>query len=210
MRKLLFVLVSVGAISLFSSCANMTGSGRENPSLVNPYPKGTIEHFQAEREYLYTYNSWMNRKAYELAQPSETSITICISSQRGFLKKGDHILIDYPISSGKENYETPLGTYKILEKKADKRSNVYGKIYDEYGDLLNPDVDIREYELQPGEKFEGADMPYWMRMTWDGVGHHVGLTPRHPSSHACVRGHHQIMPLVFEKVQTGTLIHVIE
>jgi len=209
-RFFLLTVAFCSVLPIFTSCTTLSTSSSENPSHTNPYPAGSIEHFQASREYLHTYNSWVNQKAYEALKPSETSITISVSAQRGFLKKGDQTIIDYPISSGKTHYETPLGSYKILEKKADKKSNVYGKIYNENGEVVNEDADIREVKLQQKERFEGAKMAYWMRMTWDGVGHHVGLTPRHPASHSCVRGHHKIMPLVFEKVQLGTIINIIE
>jgi len=210
MKNILLTITLLGATSLTMSCATLNGNNVGKSALTNPYQPGTLEHFQANRDYLYTYNSWVDRAAYDTLQPHETSVTISVSTQRGFLKKGDQVIIDYPISSGKENYETPLGTYKILEKTQNKRSNVYGKIVNQFGEVLNEDADIRETKLQPGEIFEGAEMPYWMRLTWDGIGHHVGLTPRYPASHACIRGHHQIMPLVFDKVQLGTKVHIIQ
>jgi hypothetical protein len=49
-------------------------------------------------------------------------------------------------------------------------------------------------------------MHYWMRLTQDGVGHHIGPVRRYPASHACVRGPRQIIPLVFSKVKEGSCV----
>jgi hypothetical protein len=45
-----------------------------------------------------------------------------------------------------------------------------------------------------------------MRLTNDGVGHHIGPVLRHPASHACVRGPSGIIPIVYSKVKEGTRV----
>jgi hypothetical protein len=47
-------------------------------------------------------------------------------------------------------------------------------------------------------------MRYWMRLTHDGVGHHIGPVKRYRASHACIRGPSATMPIVFSKVKEGT------
>jgi hypothetical protein len=61
-----------------------------------------------------------------------------------------------------------------------------------------------------GGKFVGAPMRYWMRLTWDGVGHHIGPLPRsrRAASHACIRGPSAIMPIIYGKVKIGTPVTV--
>jgi hypothetical protein len=45
-----------------------------------------------------------------------------------------------------------------------------------------------------------------MRLTQDGVGHHIGPVRRYPASHACVRGPAKTIPIVYEKVKEGTCV----
>jgi hypothetical protein len=51
-------------------------------------------------------------------------------------------------------------------------------------------------------------MKYWMRLTNDGVGHHIGPVRRYPASHACVRGPSKTIPTVYSKVKEGTRVEI--
>jgi hypothetical protein len=117
--------------------------------------------------------------------------------------------MDYPICSGIKSRPTPTGTFYILEKVVDKCSNRYGKYYDAAGDVVNGNADAILDPLPEGGRFEGAQMHYWMRLTQDGVGHHIGPVRRYPASHACVRGPSKTIPIVYSKVKAGTCV-VIE
>ena len=112
-----------------------------------------------------------------------SSIRISLEMQRGFLMNGDEVAIDYPISSGIPSRPTPPGTYYILEKIVDKHSNKYGKIYDASGEVVNSDADSTLDAIPEGGRFQGAAMRYWMRLTNDGVGHHIGPLPRAAAPH---------------------------
>jgi len=53
-------------------------------------------------------------------------------------------------------------------------------------------------------------MPYWMRLTWDGVGMHVGkFKKRTRSSFGCIRVYEKAQLLIFAKTQLGTEIEVV-
>jgi len=207
MKFLPQILLSTTLLLLMSCADNSTYS---NAAYSNPYPSGTLEYFQAEKNYKYTYDVWTNKPAYEKLQPWESSLVISLTDQRALLMKGSQVIIDYPICSGKEEYPTPPGRYRILEKTEDKVSTLYGKVLNEADEVINDDADIREVELKPGERFEGVAIPYWMRLTWDGVGHHVGIVHRDPASHSCVRGTKEMMPKIFAKVQVGTPVLIVE
>ncbi len=140
--------------------------------------------------------------------PDAARIKIDTSLQRGFLLHGEQVVIDYPICSGRKTHPTPKGVYKVLEKKVEKSSNRYGRIYDAEGKLVNGDADIRIDEVPEGGKFVGAPMPYWMRLTNDGIGHHVGTVKRYPASHGCIRGPQKVIPYIFKRVQMGSEIMV--
>lgn len=214
--SLLSIAASVLALIL-ASCANnpatagADGKPADTPSKpVNPFPPGTYDHFKAEPEYPKTMKVWKNEELLSQTNSGNSRIVVSLSSQRAFLLKGDEVVIDYPVSSGRSSHPTPAGSYKILEKLKDKASNAYGKIYDADGKVVNSDADSRRHTVPEGGKFVGAPMPYWMRLTWDGVGHHIGTIPssRRPVSHACIRGPRAVMPIVFSKVKVGTVVSV--
>jgi len=54
-------------------------------------------------------------------------------------------------------------------------------------------------------------MPYWMRLTWDGVGMHVGEFPKRTRcSFGCVRVFHEAQPWIYNKTLIGTRVTVFE
>ena len=96
----------------------------------------------------------------------------------------------------------------LLEKIVDKHSNKYGRMYDAEGNMIDGDANAFEDEVPEGGKFAGAPMKYWMRLTWDGVGHHIGNVKRYPASHACVRGPRKTMPVIYSKLALGSTVIV--
>ena len=84
---------------------------------------------------------WKNEELLSQTNPGNSSIKISLEKQRGFLMNGEEIVMDYPICSGIPSRPTPVGTFYILEKTVDKKSNKYGRIYDAAGDVVNSDAD---------------------------------------------------------------------
>ncbi len=164
--------------------------------------------FTEREDYPKTSLFWRDVKLYDTVDADDTHIKINTKIQRGFLMAGDQIVIDYPICSGRKTHPTPGGLYKILEKKEDKESNRYGRIYDAEGKLVNGDADILMDDVPEGGEFKGAPMAFWMRLTNDGIGHHIGPVKRYPASHGCIRGPRKVVPLVFAKVDKGTKVIV--
>jgi hypothetical protein len=171
-------------------------------------PEGSHAHFALREDYPKTSDYWKDKELYGQMTPDAARIKIDTSLQRGFLLHGEQVVIDYPICSGRKTHPTPKGVYKVLEKKVEKSSNRYGRIYDAEGKLVNGDADIRIDEVPEGGKFVGAPMPYWMRLTNDGIGHHVGPVKRYPASHGCIRGPQKVIPYIFKRVQMGSEIMV--
>jgi hypothetical protein len=200
-----------GGLLLLASCANQKPVAKfdENGKPINPYPVGTYEHFKAEPSYPKTHSVWKNEELLSRTDASNSHIKIDLKTQRGFLMNGDEVVIDYPICSGVKSRPTPTGTFYILEKIVDKSSNRYGKIVDATGAVVNRDADVLADPIPEGGQFIGAPMKYWMRLTHDGVGHHIGPVRRYPASHACVRGPSGTIPTVYSKVKEGTRV-VIE
>jgi hypothetical protein len=196
---------------LLANCANQAPTAQTaiDGKPVNPYPAGTYDHFKAEPTYPKTHSVWKNEELLSRTNAGNSHIKIDLATQRGFLMNGEEVVIDYPICSGTKSRPTPTGTFYILEKIVDKRSNRYGKMLDASGDVVNSDADSLNDTVPEGGKFLGAPMRYWMRLTNDGVGHHIGPIRRYPASHACVRGPSGTIPTVYSKVKVGTRV-VIE
>ena len=210
----LVYLVAISGVFLLANCATQptgpqyTAEGK----LINPPPPGTYEHFTAEENYPKTFDVWKDQALLDQTNAGNSSIIVSLSKQRAFLMNGDKVVMDYPISSGIPSRPTPPGTYYILEKTVDKHSNKYGRIYDAEGNVVNSDADSTKDPIPEGGKFVGAAMPYWMRMSNDGIGHHIGPLPksRRAASHACIRGPRSVVPTVFSKVKNGTRVVVVE
>lgn len=215
-RPIHLALRSATAVTalVLASCATKTqtpasGAGSAT-KFVNPHPPGTYEHFTAEPSYPKTKAVWKNDELLSRTSPSETTIHLSVAKQRGQLRKDNEILVDYPICTGRSGHESPIGEFRIQEKIVDKFSNRYGKIYDANGDLVNGDADIQKDAIPEGGRFQGASMRYWMRLTGDGVGHHIAPLPksRRPASHGCLRGPANAVPIVYSKVQVGTKVFI--
>lgn len=210
-QVLALFLSCLSSVFLVTSCAKLPPPPAETAESVwtNPYPAGTYKHFKAEN-YPERSTAYFDQEVLARTNPSNSHIIISLSLQRGFLMNGDEVAIDYPVSTGTSTHPTPAGSYTILEKIKAKRSNLYGKILDSSGKVVNSDADSRTAKIPSGGKFLGASMPYWMRFTWSGIGHHVGHVPRYPASHACIRGQADVLPIVFSKVKVGTKATIVE
>ena len=90
-------------------------------------------------------------------------IVIDISDQRAYFYKDHHLVGVSKISSGTDGHATPTGTFKITEKDADHKSNLYGEYVYPDGTVAKKDADVTKDPKPPGSKFDGAPMDYFMR-----------------------------------------------
>jgi hypothetical protein len=142
---------------------------------------------------------------------SITSIKINVDEQKAYLYNGkDQIGWTY-VASGIQSFPTPTGQFKIIEKVADKVSNLYGKGYDANGKLVNSDFKQGRDLLPPGGRFEAAKMTYFMRLTNDGVGMHIGPIPRpgRRASHGCIRLPAKFAGTIYSNVSLGTPVNIV-
>jgi len=98
---------------------------------------------------------WIGDEAAE----GPVTILVSLGAQRAFVWRGTTLIGVSTVSSGAPGHETPTGTFNILEKDKDHKSNLY----------------------------EDAPMPFMQRLTWDGVALHAGKVGAEPASHGCVR-----------------------
>lgn len=148
-------------------------------------------------------------RVLERATPDNVSIYISLTKQRAYLRVYDEIAVDSPISSGKRAGMTPPGSYKIMEKDADHRSNVYGDfINPRTGRVIRAGISTRIDSAPSGTVYRGAPMRWFMRLTANGVGMHTGILPGYPASHGCVRLPEEIARLFYDRVRIGTPVTV--
>ncbi len=215
MRTLTPIVPSILVACLFSSCGDpSTPNPNQTKPLkaahVNPHQAGTYAHFRAQKGYPGNYGVWKNASVLSRTNGSNSSIRVDLSDQRAYLMNGSELAMDYPIASGKSKYPTPTGNFRVLEKlKSEKRSSLYGHIYNAEGDLVKSNADSRKDAVPEGGEYVGASMPYWMRITWDGIGMHKGNVPRHPASHGCIRTYYKAVATVFSKVRLGTRVSIV-
>ncbi len=136
-----------------------------------------------------------------------SKIRIKLAEQKAYFYKGDKLVGVSTISTGKDGYATPRGSFSISQKSPTHRSNLYGQIVDSYGNVVIPDADSREHQPPPGGRFVGASMPYFMRFT-GGVGMHSGYVPGYPASHGCVRMPGHMAQNFYRNVSNGTPVIV--
>ncbi len=135
-------------------------------------------------------------------------IRISLKDQQAYYYKGSQLVGLSPISTGTEGRRTPRGTYKVTQKSRDHKSSLYGVIKNvATGEIVNDDADTRKHKAGPGEVFERAPMPYFMRFN-GGIGMHTGFLPGYPASHGCVRMPDRMAKVFFENTPVGTPVIV--
>ena len=139
-----------------------------------------------------------------------TSIKINVDEQKAYLFSGEEQIGWTYVASGITSFPTPTGEFKVLEKIADKVSNLYGKGYDANGMLVNSDFKQGRDLLPPGGRFEPAKMTYFMRLTGDGVGMHIGPipSPGRRASHGCIRLPSKFAGTIFKHTAVGTPVTI--
>ncbi len=140
--------------------------------------------------------------------PANARVRVSLSKQRAYLMLGDEIVVDSPVSSGKRSRPTPAGSYHILEKDKGHHSSIYGDFRDSSGRIVRRGVSARIDSAPSGTHFVGAEMTWFMRLTDDGVGMHVGFLPGYAASHGCIRMPSVAAEMFFNHVKVGTPVVV--
>jgi lipoprotein-anchoring transpeptidase ErfK/SrfK len=151
-----------------------------------------------------------NREVYDRMNAENISILVSLSRQRLYASIGEDVAIDSPISSGKAARRTPSGSFTVLEKDPNHHSSVYGNFVDSGGRVVRGGVSALIDAAPSGSHFEGAPMKWFMRLTWEGVGMHVGILPGYPASHGCIRLPADVAQALYAKVKVGTPVKVVD
>jgi len=165
-----------------------------------------------------SYKVFKDNKLLCKANGRNTHLKIDVSEQRVKLLVNGKIALSAPCTTGAKHKlepntktyrdkHTPLGTFKIMEKVAAKKSTIFGEMYRNGKKVYHGDR--RKYK-GPKAKYVGHTMHNWMRLTSGGVGLHASkYVKRYPGSNGCVRLQPKIAKLIFKKVRRGTKVSVV-
>ena len=118
----------------------------------------------------------------EKAPQGPMVLVVSLADQQAYVYRNGVRIGQTSVSTGRAGYETPTGVFTILQKKKHHVSNLY----------------------------EGAEMPYMQRLTWDGIALHGGHVPNRPASHGCIRLPHKFARLLYKETNFDTKVVVAE
>jgi len=202
-------LLAILAASVFSSCAVLERRAEEK-RLAVARAEALAAHSTWRSGSGWKSKTYRNEAVLSNATPENCRVEIALSEQRGLLLVDGQIAMDFPVATGKRSHPTPPGEYTVMGKQKDYSSNLYGKIVDAAGTVLVSDADTTRDVPPEGAVFEGAKMPYWMRLTNSGVGMHVGYVPGRPASHGCIRLKRETAVFLFGLLKIGTPVVVAD
>ena len=165
-----------------------------------------------------SYKVFKDNKLLAQANGKNTHLKIDVSEQRVKLLVHGKVALSAPCTTGAKHKlepntktyrdkHTPLGTYRIMEKIAAKKSTIFGDMYRNGKRVYHGDR--RKYR-GPKAKYVGHTMHHWMRLTSGGIGLHASkYVKRYPGSNGCIRLQPKVAKVIFSKVKRGTKVSVV-
>jgi peptidoglycan hydrolase-like protein with peptidoglycan-binding domain len=192
----------------------------KNVALLNNSIKsdGSYKSFRNSTNLRKSYKVFRDHKLLAKANGRNTKLKVDISEQRVRLYVNGKVALDSPCTTGaKRKFEpntkiyrdkhTPKGTYRIMEKIADKRSTIFGDMYRNGKRVYHGDR--RKYR-GPRAKYVGASLKNWMRLTSSGIGLHASkYVKRYPGTNGCIRLPYKVAKTIFKKVKRGTKVSIV-
>jgi hypothetical protein len=118
----------------------------------------------------------------DAARDGAVEIVVSLPLQRLYVYRGGTLIGVSTVSSGRDGYATPVGSFNILQKNRVHHSNLYSD----------------------------APMPFMQRLTWDGVAIHGGELPGYPASHGCIRVPMAFARHLFAATEPGVMVYVTD
>ena len=202
LRTLLCTLLLTALASSISAQFRLFGPRSPRPT---PQPR----QMRSASAYISTQAPLkVNQSLLRQATADNVHVVVSLPKQRAYLMIGEQIVADSPISSGKAGHSTPSGSFSVLEKDPDHRSSIYGDFVDGYGRTVRSGISAKIDSAPSGTHYVGASMRWFMRLTGEGVGMHVGILPGYPASHGCIRMSSDGAKLFYDIVKVGTPVRV--
>jgi L,D-transpeptidase catalytic domain len=139
--------------------------------------------------------------------PGKPKIVVHIGKQRAYFFKGNALVGETTVSTGKPGFSTPPGQYRVVWKNEDHISTRFGDYVDDYGNVVKSNVDSRKDRKPPGTHFDGARMPFAMFFK-GGYAMHQGYVPPYAASHGCIRLPGEVAEIFFNASPLGTPVVV--
>ncbi len=153
----------------------------------------------------------MQQEQCAAATAMDTRIDVSLASFTAqLLGREGAVLAEMDISPGLPGHDTPPGRYFVSEKLPLKRSNLYGQyVRPESGEVVVARAWEHRGPRPEGTVYQGIAMPWWLRLTDDGVGIHVGGFSRgQPTSHGCIRCPEPGQRIFWKLSRVGTAVRV--
>lgn len=145
------------------------------------------------------------------AKPGKVRMDISLASQTAqLLDENSCVLVEMDVSPGLPGHETPAGDFVVKEKLPLKRSDLYGQyVRPDTGEVVVARTWEHSGPKPAGTKYLGIAMPFWLRLTDDGVGVHVGGFERgRCTSHGCIRCPEAPQQKCWELCRPGVRVHI--
>ena len=114
--------------------------------------------------------------AADIPAEGETKVIVDRLTQLFYVYRGDKLVGVATASTGKKGKETPLGFWKVMNKK----------------------------KLGYSRKYDNAPMPFMQMYDAKGIAFHAGPNPGYPASHGCVRLPKAFAEKLFGLTRLGT------
>lgn len=118
----------------------------------------------------------------DVAAVGPVGVVVDLSRQVAYVYRGNALIGITTVSTGRDGHDTPLGTFPILQKQVEHKSNLYNS----------------------------AAMPFMQRLTWDGVALHAGGVPGFRESHGCVHLPDAFAKLLYGATDVGGIVAITE
>jgi hypothetical protein len=163
------------------SCTAIWGSSAKAASFSSADSKHAFLHPLFGNRVYENFDKfqWLS-SADDQSASSVNRIIVSLEDQRLYAYHDQQLLAWSNVSSGRPGHETPTGTFTVSEKDVDHHSSLY----------------------------DNASMPFFMRLTDDGLGMHAGFLPGYPASHGCVRLPLGMARELYQRVDSGTPVKI--
>ena len=193
-----FIFVAAAVVVLTTGCTELP-----NDVGVHPHrPAATRARLTSDHRITGTWQD-------NAATSGKPRILVNLTTQQAFFYRGNLLVGQTYVSSGRHDFETPPGKYRVIQKEAHHVSSQFGEYLSRSGEVLVRDVDLNHTPRPPGARFVGAPMPYFLRFT-EGYGIHAGYVPQFRASHGCIRLPPEMAQHFFEAAEIGTPVDVVE
>jgi lipoprotein-anchoring transpeptidase ErfK/SrfK len=140
--------------------------------------------------------------------PGAPSVKINLGEQRAYFYKSGELVGISIVSTGREGFGTTSGNFHIIQKDKDHVSSRFGDYLNADGSILKKEIDREKDPMPRGARYDGAKMPYFMRIV-GGTGMHEGFLPGYPASHGCIRLPHAFAELLYSNVSMGVPVDIV-